>query len=40
MTTVTLFGAILGSGFFILYGRGPAQKLIEAARSNWSRRQR
>ena len=28
MTPAFLFGAVIGSGLFILGGRGPAQKLL------------
>jgi hypothetical protein len=38
MTPAFLFGAVLGSGLFILGGRGPAQKLLAVVQSRLGKR--
>jgi hypothetical protein len=40
MSLVTLVGAILGSGAFIAFGRGPAEKLLVVARNRIQQRRR
>lgn len=40
MTLATLIGAILGSGAFIAFGRGPAEKLLVVARDRIQQRRR
>jgi hypothetical protein len=40
MTPAFLFGAVIGSGLFILAGRAPAEKLIAAVQSKLRNRRR
>ncbi len=38
MTPAFLFGAVIGSGLFILAGRTPAQKLLAVVQSRFAKR--
>ena len=38
MTPAFLFGAVIGSGLFILAGRAPAQKLLAVVQAKLARR--
>jgi hypothetical protein len=38
MTPAFLFGAVIGSGLFILGGRAPAQRLLAEVQSRFARR--
>lgn len=40
MNLVTLFGAILGSGAFMAFGRAPAQKLLVVVQNRIDQKRR